>query len=234
MMRDRWLGRHSSTIHTPMIAFEVFGDRVAMAERYVSLLAGAGIERGLIGPGEKHRLWDRHLLNCAVIHSAIPIDCAVADVGSGAGLPGVVLAIVRPDLAMTLVEPQRRRTEFLHEVVADLGLPNISIRRARAQELAGELAVDVVTARAVAPLERLARWTLPLLSSGGRLIALKGRSVGTEIVRAVPVLRGMGAVSWWVGEYGSGIVDPPTRVAIVEVGARVGEAVPRWQPKGRR
>jgi 16S rRNA (guanine527-N7)-methyltransferase len=218
----------------PPSASDVFGQRLPSAERYVDLLATRGSELGLMGPREIPRIWDRHILNCAVIHPAIPAGCALADVGSGAGLPGVVLAIARPDLTVTLVEPMKRRTDFLTEVVAQLGLPNVSVRRARAEELADELAVEVVTARAVAPLERLARWTLPLLSTGGQLLALKGQTATDELTRAIPALRRMGAVSWRIGEYGSGIVIPPTRVAIIEVGARVGEAIPRRRTKGRR
>ena len=212
---------------------EVFGDQLPLAERYVLLLGTTGIERGLLGPREALRIWDRHVLNCAVIHSVIPAGCALADVGSGAGLPGIVLAIIRPDLAVTLVEPMQRRCEFLTEVTADLELPNVTVLRARAESLAAKLTVDVVTARAVAPLDRLARWTIPLLSPGGRLLALKGRSVQDELTRAGPALRALGATSWRVDEYGSGIVDPPTRVAIIEVGARVGEAIPRRRAKGK-
>jgi 16S rRNA (guanine527-N7)-methyltransferase len=218
----------------PPSASDVFGQRLPSAERYVDLLATRGSELGLMGPREIPRIWDRHILNCAVIHPAIPAGCALADVGSGAGLPGVVLAIARPDLTVTLVEPMKRRTDFLTDVIAQLGLPNVLVRRARAEELADELAVDVVTARAVAPLERLARWTLPLLSTGGQLLALKGQTATDELTRAIPALRRMGAVSWRIGEYGSGIVIPPTRVAIIEVGARVGEAIPRRRTKGRR
>jgi 16S rRNA (guanine527-N7)-methyltransferase len=218
----------------PPSATALFGERMHLVQRYAVLLGTAGLERGLIGPRELPRIWNRHILNCAVVHTAIAAGAVVADVGSGAGLPGVVLAIARPDLAVTLVEPMQRRTEFLTEVVADLGLSNVSVRRARAETLAGELAVDVVTARAVATLDQLARWTLPLLSAEGRLMALKGRSVLAEITRAAPALRAMGAVSWQVCEYGSDIVDPPTRVAIVEVGAPVGQAVPRRRMKGRR
>jgi 16S rRNA (guanine527-N7)-methyltransferase len=114
-----------------------------------------------------------------------------------------------------------------------LELTNVAVRRARAEDVTAELAVDVVTARAVAPLERLVPWALPLLSPGGRLVALKGRSVQDEVERAVPRMRAMGAVAWWVDEYGSGIVHPPTRVAVVEVGARVGQAVPRWRTTRR-
>jgi 16S rRNA (guanine527-N7)-methyltransferase len=218
----------------PPSASDVFGQRLPSAERYVDLLATRGSELGLMGPREIPRIWDRHILNCAVIHPAIAAGCALADVGSGAGLPGVVLAIARPDLTVTLVEAMKRRTDFLTEVVAQLGLPNVSVRRARAEELADELAVEVVTARAVAPLERLARWTFPLLSTGGQLLALKGQTATDELTRAIPALRRMGAVSWRIGEYGSGIVIPPTRVAIIEVGARVGEAIPRRRTKGRR
>ena len=219
---------------TPSTAAVIFRERVRLAERYAVLLGTAGLERGLIGPGEVPRIWERHILNCAVVHPAMPNSCSIADVGSGAGLPGVVLAIARPDLSVTLVEPMRRRHDFLVEVIADLGLPNVSVRRARAETLAGEVMVDVVTARAVAPLERLARWSLPLLTAGGRLVALKGRAVADELAEATPALRDMGAVSWQIAEYGSSIVEPPTRVVIIEVGERVGQAVPRRRMKGRR
>jgi 16S rRNA (guanine527-N7)-methyltransferase len=172
------------------------------------------------------------VLNCAVIHEAIQQSGTVADVGSGAGLPGVVLAIARPDLHVTLLEPLLRRSSFLSEAVADLGLQNVEVVRARAEELAGRLVVDVVTARAVAPLERLGLWTLPLLSTGGRLLALKGDSVVDEVANASAALTRMGAASCTIAEFGHGIVEPPTRVAVVEVGPRVGEAVTRR--RGRR
>ena len=190
-------------------------------------MAGPGIERGLIGPGEVPRLWQRHVLNCAVVHEALPEGQSVADVGSGAGLPGVVLAVARPDLQVTLVEPLLRRSRFLDEVVAELGLHNTVVIRARAEQLAGRLRVPAVTARAVAPLEQLARWSLPLLSTGGRLLALKGASVVDELAHAATALQTMGAVSWSVREFGRGIVDPPTRVAVIEVGRPVREAVSR-------
>ncbi|HEX6328516.1 MAG TPA: 16S rRNA (guanine(527)-N(7))-methyltransferase RsmG, partial [Jiangellaceae bacterium] len=133
------------------------------------MLAGPGIERGLLGPREVPRLWDRHLLNCAVIQDAVAQGATVLDVGSGAGLPGVVLAVVRPDLAVTLVEPLLRRSVFLGEVVAELRLSNVNVVRSRAEELHGKVIADVVTARAVAPLDRLARWTIPLVRTGGLL-----------------------------------------------------------------
>ncbi|MGH8774533.1 MAG: 16S rRNA (guanine(527)-N(7))-methyltransferase RsmG [Jiangellaceae bacterium] len=211
----------------PPAAQAVFGDRLGLAVHYVALLAGAGIERGLIGPREVPRLWDRHVLNCAVVHDALVPGSTVADVGSGAGLPGIVLAIVRPDVRVTLVEPLLRRSTFLTEVVEVLALGNATVVRGRAEELAGEVRVEAVTARAVAPLARLAGWSLPLLSPGGRLLAIKGESVVDEVAAASVRLRTMGATSWSVQEFGVGIVDPPTRVAVVEVGAEVGKAVSR-------
>jgi 16S rRNA (guanine527-N7)-methyltransferase len=214
---------------TPSVAIGVFGDRLHLAERYVAWLAGPGTERGLIGPRERPRLWERHVLNCAVIQEGLGPYAAVADAGSGAGLPGVVLAIVRPDVHVTLIEPLLRRSIFLTEVITDLQLPNVEVVRARAEELSGRLAVDIVTARAVAPLTALAQWTLPLLSTGGRLLALKGDSVVDEVAEASDAMARMGAVSCTIREFGHGIVEPPTRVAVVEVGPRVGESVPRRQ-----
>ncbi|MGH8823419.1 MAG: 16S rRNA (guanine(527)-N(7))-methyltransferase RsmG [Jiangellaceae bacterium] len=218
----------------PAAAATVFGDRLVLAERYVALLAGPGIERGLIGPREAPLLWQRHVMNCAVVQEALPKGSTVADVGSGAGLPGVVLAVARPDLQMTLVEPLLRRARFLREVLDALDLHNAAVVRSRAEDLAGQLEVEAVTARAVAPLEQLARWTLPLLSTGGRLLALKGVSIVDEVARASTALRRMGAASWAVQEFGRGIVDPPTRVAVVEVGRPVREAVSRRRWKGGR
>ena len=214
----------SGTPDTPAEAATVFGQRLALAQRYVALLAGPGIERGVIGPREAPRLWHRHVLNCAVVHEALPLGSSVADVGSGAGLPGVVLAVARPDIHVTLVEPLLRRSRFLEEVVGELELHNAVVVRSRAEDLTGHLDVHAVTARAVAPLEQLARWTLPLLPAGGRLLALKGASVVDEVARAAAALRRMGAASWAVHEFGRGIVDPPTRVAVIEVGRQVREA----------
>jgi len=211
----------------PPVAVTFFAGRLALVERYVGWLAGPGLERGLIGPRELPRLWERHVLNCAVVKEALPVGATAADIGSGAGLPGLVLAIVRPDVRMTLVDPLQRRSSFLDEVVEDLGLTNVDVVRARAEELADTIAVDVVTARAVARLEPLARWTLPLLSTGGRLLALKGDSAVEEVAEAADTLARMGAVSCTIREFGHGIVHPPTRVVVVEVGPRVREAVSR-------
>ncbi len=139
------------------------------------LLATHGVERGLLGPREVPRLWERHLLNCAVLEPLIPADAAgLCDVGSGAGLPGLVLAALRPDLAVTVLEPLLRRTTFLTEAVDALGLTRVEVLRGRAEDWAGRRTWPVVTARAVAPLDRLAGWCLPLLTPGGLLLALKG------------------------------------------------------------
>lgn len=165
----------------PDSAAGVFASRLPLARTYVEVLAGAGVERGLIGPREVPRLWERHLLNCAVIEVLLPRSASVVDLGSGAGLPGLVLAIARPDLQVTLVEPMARRTQFLDEAVARLGLENVEVRRARAEELHGSLVGDVVTSRALAPLEKLLRWSAPLLTEGGTLVAIKGRSAPQEV-----------------------------------------------------
>lgn len=169
---------------------DVFGARLPLAVRYVEWLATAGVERGLIGPRETGRLWDRHLLNCAVIAALIAPGSAVVDLGSGAGLPGIALAIARPDLRITLVESMLRRTSFLEVVVADLGLSGVEIRRARAEELKKpRLQADVVAARAVAPIARLAALAAPLLRPGGQLLALKGAGVVEEVTVGWPGLR---------------------------------------------
>jgi 16S rRNA (guanine527-N7)-methyltransferase len=175
-----------------------------VAERYAAWLAGAGVERGLLGPREADRLWDRHLLNCAVVGVLLAPGDRVVDVGSGAGLPGIPLALARPDCTVVLLEPLARRAAFLDEVVADLGLaPRVTVVRGRAEDHAGTY--DVVTARAVAPLERLAGWCLPLLRPGGRLLAIKGARAAAEVA-AAPALRAR------VEQVGAGIVDPPTTV----------------------
>ena len=163
-------------------------DRLPLAVAYADLLATEGVVRGLIGPREAPRLWDRHLLNCAVLGEAVPQDATVCDIGSGAGLPGLVLAIARPDLQVTLVEPLLRRTTFLEEVVSALSLPHVEVVRGRADALHGVRTFDVVTSRAVAPLERLLQWSMPLVSPDGALVAMKGSNVAEEIDSARPVL----------------------------------------------
>ncbi|QIK67922.1 16S rRNA (guanine(527)-N(7))-methyltransferase RsmG [Nocardioides sp. HDW12B] len=167
----------------------VFHARTPLIEAYADWLAGPGIERGLIGPRELPRLWDRHVLNCAALAAVVAPDRRVADVGSGAGLPGLVLAIARPDLQVTLIEPLLRRTTFLEEVVADLGLGDqVAVARGRAEEVPGQGTFDVVTSRAVAALDKLLRWSLPLCTPAGEVLALKGRSAPDEIEAARPAL----------------------------------------------
>ncbi len=167
-------------------------DRVSLVERYGEALATDGVVRGLIGPREVPRLWDRHIVNCALLATALPRAATVADIGSGAGLPGLVVALARPDVRMTLVEPLLRRTTFLDEVVVDLGLDNVVVRRDRADALHGQEAFDVVTARAVAPLARLLGWCMPLVAPTGSLVAMKGESAEEEIAEARSVLTRLG------------------------------------------
>ena len=159
----------------------MFGHRLPLAERYATLLSTGGIERGLIGPREADRLWERHLLNCAVIGELVPTAARVLDVGSGAGLPGIPLAISRPDLQVELVEPMLRRTSWLEETVAALGMADtVVVTRGKAAVI-GPRQVDVVTARAVAPLERLLPMCMPFLRPGGVLLALKGEQAQVEV-----------------------------------------------------
>lgn len=204
------------TPSVPDSARRVFAsDRVDLAARYTELLATEGVVRGLIGPREAPRLWDRHVLNSAVLAEAIPDGASVCDIGTGAGLPGLVLAIARPDVSMTLVEPLLRRTTFLDEVVSELGLARVSVVRGRAEDLHGSATFDVVTSRAVAPLERLLGWSMPLVGATGALVAMKGRSVRDEIAQAGRFLH-----TWRCGvpevfEVGIGVVDPPTTVVRV-------------------
>lgn len=199
----------------PPAAAAVFGDRLPLAERYATLLAGVGVERGLIGPREPARLWERHLLNCAGLAELLEPGQSVLDFGSGAGLPGLVLAVLRDDVTIELVEPLQRRAAFLTEAVLALGLTHVSVRRDRGEELAGKVHIDVVTARAVAPLERLAEWSLPLLESGGRLLALKGEQAVAELAAARPALRKAGAQSAEVVTVGTADRLTEARVVVV-------------------
>ncbi|NKQ53291.1 16S rRNA (guanine(527)-N(7))-methyltransferase RsmG [Amycolatopsis sp. K13G38] len=202
----------------PEVAAQVFGDGLDGAERYAELLTRHGVERGLIGPREIDRLWERHILNSAVIAERVPRDATVVDVGSGAGLPGIPLALARPDLEITLVEPMARRVEWLEEVVEDLSL-GVSVVRGRAEErtIRKKLgAVDVVTARAVAPLARLAGWCLPLLREGGIMLALKGASARDEVARDAAAVARAGGSTPTVSECGTALLETPTTVVIVE------------------
>lgn len=192
---------------------QVFPAAAAQLARYADWLGGAGVERGLIGPREVDRIWDRHIANCAAVSELISDGARVIDIGSGAGLPGLVLAIVRPDIEMVLVEPLQRRCDFLHEVVADLGVA-VSVVRGRAESVTLPQA-DVVTARAVAPLAKLLTWALPLTKPGGQVLALKGSSAASEIEAASAVLKGRRAE---ILTCGAEFIDPPTTVVRVLVG----------------
>jgi 16S rRNA (guanine527-N7)-methyltransferase len=202
----------------------VFSHRLPLAETYAEILATDGVLRGLIGPRETPRLWDRHLLSCAVLGEGIAMDADVCDVGSGAGLPGLVLAIARPDLRVTLVEPLLRRSTFLGEAVERLGLANVEVVRARAEELHGRREFTVVTSRAVAPLPRLLGWSMPLVRAGGHLLAMKGATARQEIDEARAELERTHAGRVEVRTFGDGLLDPPTTAVWVEAtqGSRLG------------
>lgn len=199
----------------PEVATGVFAHHLATAEAYAALLAGAGTERGLIGPREVPRLWERHLLNCAVLTDLVDEGVSVCDIGSGAGLPGLVMAIRRPDLQVTLVEPLLRRTTFLTEAVELLELSNVEVVRGRAEELHGRRMFDIVTSRAVAPLGKLLTWSLPLARHGGAVLAMKGSAAVDEIHAAGPELAGFGGAEPEVVTVGSDLLLFPTTVVRV-------------------
>lgn len=189
-----------------------FGGAWPAIECFHEFLVAEGELRGLLGPRELPRLWERHLLNSAAVVPSIPETGLVIDVGSGAGLPGIVVAAMRPGAEIALVEPMERRVAWLHDVVERCGLTNVTIRRARAQELAGALEADVVTARAVASLDKLFRWTVPLVREGGKIVALKGARAGEELAAAATVMRETGLSDGRVEEVTTIPGTEPTRV----------------------
>jgi 16S rRNA (guanine527-N7)-methyltransferase len=196
----------------------VFGERLPLALRYAEHLATSGVDRGLIGPREAPRIWERHVLNCAVVAELVPDGAHLVDVGSGAGLPGIPLALVRPDARVVLVEPLARRVEWLREVIADLGVA-VEVERGRAEEDVVRRrweGADVVTARAVAPLARLAGWCLPLVRPGGQLLAVKGAAAADEVERDAAAVRRLGGGVPRIERCGAGIIDPPSTVIVVE------------------
>jgi len=201
---------------TPAQAEAVFGARLPLAEAYHESLATDGSTRGFIGPREVDRLWDRHILNCAVIGEVMEHGARVADVGSGAGLPGIPLAIARPDLDITLIEPLLKRSVYLQEVVDALGLPNVTVIRGRAEETqvreALDGGVDIVTSRAVAPLGKLAGWSLPLVRRGGEMIAMKGSSVAEELERDAALIRKAGGGRASISTVGDAHLAEPTTI----------------------
>lgn len=208
----------SLTAEETVAAEKIFGDRLDLAKRYVEHLATSGIERGLLGPREVPRLWSRHVLNCAVIEEVMDKDAEVADVGSGAGLPGLCLAIARPDLKLTLIEPLERRCIWLSEVIEDLGLTNVTVMRSRAEQMVDVVNARYVTARAVSALTNLAGLTIPLLHGQGELIAIKGRSAAEEIAKATKAIRKLGGKETEVLTVGETILAEPTTVVRIKVG----------------
>lgn len=195
----------------------LFPDSTAISN-YVDLLISQGILRGLIGPSEVPRLWERHILNCAVVAPLLPHRARVCDIGSGAGLPGIVLALARPDLRLTLLEPLERRVDFLNEALRDLGLlEQVEVRRGRAPDDGERSGYQVVTARAVAPLGKLLGWALPLIRPGGELLAIKGRRAEEELSAALPILKRSRTGTPEVLSLGAGIVDPQTVVVRIPV-----------------
>jgi len=196
----------------------VFGERLPLAERYAEHLATTGVEWGLVGPREASRVWERHILNCAVVADLIPPAARVLDIGSGAGLPGIPLALARPDLRVVLVEPLALRVEWLRMVLADLELP-LEVERGRAEDTPIRRrweGADVVTSRAVAPLHRLAAWCLPLVRPGGMMLAVKGMSAPAEVERDARAVAASGGGIPRIETCGVGIVDPPSTVVVVE------------------
>jgi 16S rRNA (guanine527-N7)-methyltransferase len=194
----------------PAAAAQIFGDRIGLARRFTAALGAHGENRGLIGPLEPPRLWSRHVLNSAVI--APLFQGRVGDVGSGAGLPGLVLAIARPDVQWVLIEPMERRIAWLAEQVESLGLDNVELIRARAEDWRGGPTLDAVTARAVSALRTLVPITAPLVRNGGELVLLKGASAANEIEAAEKQLRKFRVTEARVEVVGEGLLDEPTRV----------------------
>lgn len=213
--------KHGDLSPAPQAAALCFADRLSLAQRYGEILAGSGIERGLIGPSEVDRLWERHILNSAAMAELFEPGERVVDIGSGAGLPGIPLAIARPDLNVTLVEPLLRRSEFLREAIEELGI-EVAVVRGRAEdrtirEEAGGR--DAVVSRAVAPLDKLSRWSLPLLRAGGRMLALKGERAMDEVETHRRTLSSLGATEVRVVRCGVDFLNPPATVVVARRGA---------------
>ncbi|MGM7678929.1 16S rRNA (guanine(527)-N(7))-methyltransferase RsmG [Microbacterium sp. A94] len=194
----------------PEVAASLFGDRINIARAFTTSLAAQGEERGLIGPLELPRLWTRHVLNSAI--AAPLVHGSTADIGSGAGLPGLVIAIARPDVKLTLIEPMERRVTWLNEQVTELGLDNVTVLRARAEDVRTSEKFDVVTARAVSALRTLIPFTAPLLRDGGELALLKGKNAEAEIDAAAKQIKKFKLSDVRVEVLGEGVLAETTRV----------------------
>lgn len=222
---DNGSGADALTGDLARAAAGVFGDRLDTAREYHRMLATTGSGRGFIGPREVPRLWSRHILNCAVAGEAIESGARVTDVGSGAGLPGIPLAIARPDLKIVLLEPLLKRSNFLHDVVRELSLDNVTVARGRAEEKNIRRALpaaDVVTSRAVAPLGKLTRWSLPLAKRGGAMVAMKGASVAEELERDAREIAAAGGTDAEILTVGADVLaEPTTLIRIVRGTDRV-------------
>lgn len=202
------------------IAARVFGPRLELARRYAEVLADAGVERGLLGPREVGRLWERHLVNCAVVGELLRPGQRIVDIGSGAGLPGIPLAIAHPHLDLVLLEPLLRRSEFLNEVVTELGLA-VEVIRGRAEEpwvreRCGDR--DAAVSRAVAPLDKLTKWSMALLRRGGRMIAIKGERASDEVRQHRRVMEASGALDVKVVTCGANVLRQPTTAVVARCG----------------
>lgn len=218
--------KHDGVPEAPPAAADVFGDGLPAARAYAQLLATAGVERGLVGPREQDRLWDRHILNSTAVGELLAAGARVADVGSGAGLPGIPLAIARPDLSVVLIEPLLRRTTFLSEAVEQLGLANVAVMRGRAEDpgVRAELGeFDAVTSRAVAALAKLTRWSLPLLRAGGEMLALKGERAEAEVEESRNAMRSLGVTEVRVVKCGVDFLTPPATVVVARRSDRTGQ-----------
>jgi 16S rRNA (guanine527-N7)-methyltransferase len=226
----------ASRAAAPGAAAAIFGPRLHIAQRYAELLASAGVERGLLGPREVDRLWDRHLLNSAVVGELLGPDEHVVDIGSGAGLPGIPLAIARPDIQVVLLEPLLRRSEFLNEVVAELGL-GVEVVRGRAEEpwvrerFGGR---DAAVSRAVAALDRLTKWSMPLLRPDGQMIAIKGERAPDEVEEHRRVMAASGAADVRVVTCGANYLRPPATVVLARRGKQTRHRAARVADRGLR
>ncbi|MGE2817529.1 16S rRNA (guanine(527)-N(7))-methyltransferase RsmG [Mycobacterium heidelbergense] len=226
----------AESIPTPDAASAIFGPHISIAQRYAELLASRGVERGLLGPREVARVWDRHVLNSVAVAELLDPGDRVVDIGSGAGLPGIPLAIARPDLRVVLLEPLLRRSEFLNEVVAELGLA-VEVVRGRAEEpwvrerYGGR---DAAVSRAVAALDKLTKWSMPLLRPGGRMVAIKGERAPDELRAHRRVMAASGAVDARVVTCGANYLRPPATVVLARRASQPREGSVRMGNRGHR